>query len=173
MDDYSSVEPYVIHGKKSGMRRDNYKIIAEDVNEVYKDSGLGDWFGKGGGGGVEKGGWDRYNASGERIGKCGDAPEGAAYSACLSAEKAKQLGKEGRAKFVQRKRDAQKKSGDKAKGGESKKGQKPVMVKTGAKGLDKKNESFMSFRRFYFRGREQTKQSRSVEKSHCKSKSKV
>ena len=32
----------------------NYKIIAEDVNEVYKDSGLGDWFGKGGGGGKKK-----------------------------------------------------------------------------------------------------------------------
>jgi hypothetical protein len=138
--------------KKSGMRRDAYKIIAEEVNEVYKDSGLGDWFGKGGGGGVEKGGWDRYNASGERIGKCGDAPEGAAYSACLSAEKAKQLGKEGRAKFVKRKRDAQKKSGDKAKGGESKKGQKPVMVKTGAKGLDKKNESLMSFGKFISEG---------------------
>ena len=129
----------------------NYRVY-EDVNEVYKDSGLGDWFGKGGGGGVEKGGWDRYNASGERIGKCGDAPEGAAYSACLSAEKAKQLGKEGRAKFVQRKRDAQKKSGDKAKGGESKKGQKPVMVKTGAKGLDKKNESYISFRDFISEG---------------------
>mgnify|MGYP003109749438 CR=1 FL=1 len=138
--------------KKSGMRRDAYTIIAEDVNEVYKDSGLGDWFGKGGGGGKEKGGWDRYNASGERIGKCGDAPEGAAYSACLSAEKADQLGKEGRAKFVQRKRDAQKKSGDKAKGGESKKGQKPVMVSTGAKGLDKKNESFMSFGKFISEG---------------------
>ena len=144
LDDYFK-KAYV---RKSGMRRDAYKIIAEDVNEVYKDSGLGDWFGKGGGGGVEKGGWDRYNASGERIGKCGDAPEGAAYSACLSAEKAKQLGKKGRAEFVRRKRDAQKKSGDKAKGGESKKGQKPVMVKTGAKGLDKKNESFMSFKSF-------------------------
>ena len=124
----------------------------EGLDEVYKDSGLGKWFGKGGGGGVEKGGWDRYNASGDRIGKCGDAPKGAAYSACLSAEKAKQLGKEGRAKFVQRKRDAQKKAGDKAKGGESKKGQKPVMVKTGAKGLDKKNESFMSFRDFISEG---------------------
>ena len=55
------------------LRRDNYKIIAEDVNEVYKDSGLGDWFGKGGGGGKEEGGWDRYNTAGERIGKCGDA----------------------------------------------------------------------------------------------------
>ena len=139
-------------GRTMAMFREWKDEKDEDVNEVYKDSGLGDWFGKGGGGGVEKGGWDRYNASGDRIGKCGDAPEGAAYSACLSAEKAKQLGKEGRAKFVRRKRDAQKKSGDKAKGGESKKGQKPVMVKTGAKGLDKKNESFMSFRDFISEG---------------------
>ena len=152
VDDYFSKKYVRMHMAKNQLRRENYKIIAEDVNEVYKDSGLGKWFGKGGGGGVEKGGWDRYNASGDRIGKCGDAPEGAAYSACLSAEKAKQLGKEGRAKFVQRKRDAQKKSGDKAKGGESKKGQKPVMVKTGAKGLDKKNESFMSFRDFISEG---------------------
>ena len=128
------------------------KMMSESVNEVYKDSGLGDWFGKGGGGGKEKGGWDRYNASGERIGKCGDAKKGDAYSACLSAEKADQLGKEGRAEFVRRKRAAQKKAGDKAKGGESKKGQKPVMVKTGAKGLDKKNESYMSFGKFLREG---------------------
>ena len=139
------------------------------MNEVYKDSGLGDWFGKGGGGGKEEGGWDRYNTAGERIGKCGDAKKGAAYSACLSAEKAKQLGKEKIADFVKRKRDAQKKAGDKAKGGESKKGQKPVMVKTGAKGLDKKNESFMSFKKFHFRG-ECSEQSCSVEESHRKSK---
>ena len=152
VDDYFS-KPYVkIHMRKNQLRRENYKIIAEDVNEVYKDSGLGDWFGKGGGGGKEEGGWDRFNTAGERIGKCGDAKKGAAYSACLSAEKAKQLGKKGIADFVRRKRDAQKKAGDKAKGGESKKGQKPVMVKTGAKGLDKKNESFMSFKDFISEG---------------------
>jgi len=127
-------------GVKSGIK-------AKLKEEVYKDSGLGDWFGKGGGGGKESGGWDRFNTAGERIGKCGDAKKGAAYSACLSAEKAKQLGKKGIADFVQRKRAAQKKAGDKAKGGESKKGQKPVMVKTGAKGLDKKkNESYISFK---------------------------
>ena len=148
LDDYFE-KPYVkIHMGKKGLRRDNYTIVAESVNEVYKDSGLGDWFGKGGGGGKEEGGWDRYNTAGERIGKCGDAKKGAAYSACLSAEKAKQLRKEKIAEFVKRKRDAQKKAGDKAKGGESKKGQKPVMVKTGAKGLDKKNESYMSFKSF-------------------------
>ena len=90
------------------------------------------WFGKGGKGGVGGGGWDRYNSSGNRIGKCGDAKEGDAYSACLSKEKAKKLGKAGRAAFVKRKRAAQKKGGDAKKGGEQTKGQNPIKVKTGA-----------------------------------------
>lgn len=92
---------------------------------------LRDWFGKGGKGGVGGGGWDRYNSSGDRVGKCGDAKEGDPYSACLSKEKAKKLGKAGRAAFVKRKRAAQKKGGDAKKGGEQSKGQKPIKVKTG------------------------------------------
>ena len=94
---------------------------------------LRDWFGKGGRGGVGGGGWDRYNTSGNRIGKCGDAKEGDAYSACLSKEKARKLGKAGRAAFVKRKRSAQKKGGDAKKGGEQSKGQNPIKVKTGIK----------------------------------------
>lgn len=90
------------------------------------------WFGKGKKGGVGGGGWDRYNSSGDRIGKCGDAKEGEAYSACLSKEKADKLGKEGRAAFVKRKRAAQSKGGDAKKGGEQKKGQSPIKVKTKA-----------------------------------------
>lgn len=93
---------------------------------------LRDWFGKGGKGGVGGGGWDRYNSSGDRIGKCGDAKEGDAYSACLSKEKARKLGKSGRAAFVKRKRAAQKKGGDAKKGGERSKGQKPIKVRTEA-----------------------------------------
>lgn len=89
------------------------------------------WFGKGGKGGVGGGGWDRYNSSGDRVGKCGDAKEGDAYSACLSKEKAQKLGKAGRAAFVKRKRAAQSKGGDAKKGGEMKKGQNPIKVKTG------------------------------------------
>jgi hypothetical protein len=89
------------------------------------------WFGKGKEGGVGGGGWDRYNSSGDRVGKCGDAKEGDAYSACLSKEKAKKLGKAGRAAFVKRKRAAQSKGGDAKKGGEQNKGQKPIKVKTG------------------------------------------
>ena len=89
------------------------------------------WFGKGGKGGVGGGGWDRYNSSGDRVGKCGDAKEGDAYSACLSKEKARKLGKAGRAAFVKRKRAAQSKGGDAKKGNERSKGQKPIKVKTG------------------------------------------
>jgi hypothetical protein len=102
-------------------------ILSEDLRA---------WFGSGGKGGVGGGGWDRYNSSGDRVGKCGDAEEGDPYSACLSKEKARKLGKEGRAAFVKRKRAAQGKAGDSKKGGERSKGQKPVKVKTGA------NENF-------------------------------
>jgi len=90
------------------------------------------WFGKGDKGGVGGGGWDRYNSSGDRVGKCGDAKEGDPYSACLSKEKAIKLGKAGRATFVKKKRAAQSKGGDIEKGGEQSKGQKPIKVKTGA-----------------------------------------
>ena len=98
-------------------------ILSEDLRA---------WFGKGGKGGVGGGGWDRYNSAGERVGKCGDAKEGEPYSACLSKEKARKLGKAGIAAFVKRKRAAQKKGGDAKKGGERSKGQKPIKVKTGA-----------------------------------------
>ena len=103
---------------------------------MYADSGLGKWFGKGKKGGVGGGGWDRYDAQGNRVGKCGDAKEGDAYSACLSKGKAEKLGKDGRAKFVRRKRDAQKKAGDSKKGGERTKGQKPIKVKTNEEQLN-------------------------------------
>jgi len=76
------------------------------------------WFGKGGKGGVGGGGWDRYNSSGDRVGKCGDGKEGEAYAACLSKEKARKLGKAGRAAFVKRKRPPQKKGGEPKKAGD-------------------------------------------------------
>jgi len=108
-----------------------YKNIQSSTTEITED--LRDWFGKGSKGGVGGGGWDRYNSSGDRIGKCGDAKEGDAYSACLSKEKAEKLGKEGRAAFVKRKRAAQSKGGDAKKGGETTKGQKAIKVKMGVK----------------------------------------
>lgn len=94
-----------------------YNLLSEDLRK---------WLGSG-----PKGGWDRYSTTGKKLGKCGDAKEGEPYSACLSNEKAKKLGKKGIANFVKRKRDAQKKAGDSKKGGERKKGQKPIYVKTG------------------------------------------
>ena len=71
------------------------KRIREKIDEGYKDSGLGAWFGKGGKGGVDKGGWDRYNTKGERIGKCGDSKPGEGKPKCLSAEKAAKLRRQG------------------------------------------------------------------------------
>ena len=105
------------------------KSFKSYIAETYADSGIGKWMKQSAGGSP---GWDRYNTSGERAGKCGDSKEGDAYAACLSPEKAKKLGKDGIASFVRRKRDAQKKAGDASKGGESKKGQKPVNVDTKA-----------------------------------------
>lgn len=116
-------------GKKVGdMLFDDLRGIVSE--STYAKSGLGKWFNQQSAGGGP--GWDRYGTDGQKLGKCGDAEEGEPYSACLSKQKADKLGKEGIASFVRRKREAQKKAGDKSKGGEEKKGQKPVYVSTGA-----------------------------------------
>lgn len=116
------------------------------------------WFGKGKEGGAGGGGWDRYNTSGDRIGKCGDAPEGSAYSACLSKEKAKKLGKDGRASFVRRKRAAQKKAGDTKKGegekGETKTSKSPTYVKTGIQDKDPKKKGIQDQTDLKYKGKE-------------------
>ncbi len=52
-------------------------ILGEDLRK---------WFGKGKTGSTTGGGWDRYNAQGKKVGKCGDSKEGDAYAACLSKE---------------------------------------------------------------------------------------
>jgi pterin-4a-carbinolamine dehydratase len=69
---------------------------------------LRDWFGKGKQGGAGGGGWDRYNAKGERIGKCGDRKPGEGKPKCLSKSKAAALrakgGKKAIAAAVRRKR---------------------------------------------------------------------
>lgn len=119
------------------MSSENVEVILE---KVYANSGLGKWFNKESAGGGP--GWDRYNTKGERVGKCGDADEGDSYSACLSKQKAKKLGKEKIASFVRRKRVAQKKAGRGKKGSVEGKGKKPVYVKTG---VTKLKESFDQF----------------------------
>ena len=110
---------------------------------TYKDSGLGKWFSQSAGG---KPGWDRYDTTGKRVGKCGDAKEGDPYSACLSKEKADKLGPKKIASFVRRKRKAQKDAGRDEKG-DGRAGKKPIMVKTGVtdkdpkkRGIQEKNE---------------------------------
>ena len=104
-----------------------------NLHEVYRNSGLGKWFH--GESATKQPGWDRYNSEGKRVGKCGDAEEGAAYSACLSKQKAQKLGKKGVGNFVKRKRAAQNESGRGEKG-TGKKGKKPIFVKTGASKME-------------------------------------
>ena len=107
-------------------------IIDRAQKQEMTNEDLRQWFKKGGSGGTTKGGWDRYSSTGKKLGKCGGGKEGEAYAACLSADKARKLGKKGIAAFVNRKRRAQKKGGDPKKGGERRKGQKTIKVKTGA-----------------------------------------
>jgi hypothetical protein len=92
---------------------------------------LGRWFGKGGGGSSSGGGWDRYNSSGKKAGKCGDAKKGSSYSACLGKKYVARLrskgGRKAIANWVKRKKSAQNKAGrgEKGSGG---KGKTPVKV---------------------------------------------
>ena len=116
------------------------KTIQPLLEKVFAKSGLGKWFNRESAGGGP--GWDRYNTKGERVGKCGDAEEGAPYSACLSKQKAKTLGKEKIGSFVRRKRSAQKKAGRGEKGSIKGKGKKPVFVDTG---ISEIKECFSSF----------------------------
>lgn len=113
------------------------------LDEVYRNSGLGKWFH--GESANKTPGWDRYNSSGKRVGECGDAKKGDAYSACLSKQKAKKLGKEGIASFVKRKRAAQSEAGRGEKGSGGGKGKKPIFVKTGASKKQKVNEQMENF----------------------------
>jgi len=81
--------------------------------ELHED--LRAWFGKGKKGGAGGGGWDAYDSSGNRIGKCGDT-KGDAKPKCLSKSAAAKLrnadkdgdgkkdGKAGIARAVKRKR---------------------------------------------------------------------
>ncbi len=83
------------------------------IVELHED--LRAWFGKGKDGGAGGGGWDAYDSSGNRIGKCGDT-KGKAKPKCLSKSAAAKLrnadknkdgkkdGKKGIANAVKRKR---------------------------------------------------------------------
>ncbi len=98
--------------------------------EAYR-GGLRAWFGKGSVGSSSGGGWDRYDSTGKKAGKCGDAKKGSSYSACLGKKYAARLrakgGKKAIANWVKRKKAAQRSAGrgEKGSGG---KGQSPVRV---------------------------------------------
>ena len=100
------------------------------LSEAYA-GGLRAWFGKGGAGSSSGGGWDRYDSSGKKSGKCGDAKQGSSYSACLGKKYVARLrtkgGKKAIANWVKRKKSAQNKAGRGEKGSGSK-GQSPVRV---------------------------------------------
>tara|TARA_S200002703_G_scaffold34481_1_gene29864 strand:+ start:11456 stop:12457 length:1002 start_codon:yes stop_codon:yes gene_type:complete len=113
--------------------------------EVYRDSGLGKWFHNQSAGGEP--GWDRYDSTGKKAGKCGDSKDGEPYAACLSKQKAQKLGKKGVSSFVKRKRKAQSSAGkpDKGDGG---KGAKPINVKTGVTDKDPKKKGIQEMKTF-------------------------
>ena len=69
------------------------------LQEIILTEDLKAWFGKGKKGGAGGGGWDAYNGSGERIGKCGDT-EGDAKPKCLSKSKAASLRAKGGKKAI-------------------------------------------------------------------------
>lgn len=107
-----------------------YQKYENQINEAYR-GGLRAWFGKGSVGSSSGGGWDRYDSSGKKAGKCGDAKQGSSYSACLGKKYAARLrakgGKKAIANWVKRKKSAQRSAGrgEKGSGG---KGQSPVRV---------------------------------------------
>ena len=85
-------------GTKKLLKKYKKDTPGETMNEkVYKDSGLGKWFGQSAGG---EPGWDRYNTKGERVGKCGDSKPGEGKPKCLSPEKARKLRAQGGKKAI-------------------------------------------------------------------------
>jgi len=84
-------------GTKKLLKKYKKDTPGESVEEVYKNSGLGKWFGQSAGG---EAGWDRYNTKGERVGKCGDSKPGEGKPKCLSPKKARQLRSQGGKKAI-------------------------------------------------------------------------
>lgn len=109
---------------------DHYDKFFSNIEEAYS-GGLRAWFGKGPKGSSSGGGWDRYDSTGKKTGKCGDAPKGSSYSACLGKKYAARLrakgGKKAIANWVKKKKSAQTKAGRGKKGGGGK-GKSPVRV---------------------------------------------
>lgn len=124
-----SFSEFILESKKSEEEVEQNINSHPESNDEEMNEDLREWFGKGKKGGYGGGGWDRYDTSGNRIGKCGGAEEGDPYPVCMSREMAEKLGKKGRALYVKKKRAAKKKGGDAKKGLERKKGQSPIWTK--------------------------------------------
>ena len=127
------------------------KMFGKTVNNCVKkesveavDEDLKAWFGKGKDGGAGGGGWDAYDGSGNRTGKCGDT-KGEAKPKCLSKSKAASLRSSGGKKAIgaavkkKRRNDPNKDRKGKAKNVSSKTNESNIL-----KGL---NESQIQFHR--------------------------
>ena len=76
-----------------------YQKYENQINEAYR-GGLRARFGKGSVGSTSGGGWDRYDSTGKKAGKCGDAKKGSSYSACLGKKYAARLRAKGGKKAI-------------------------------------------------------------------------
>jgi len=107
-----------------------YQKYESQINEAYT-GGLRAWFAPRSVGSTSGGGWDRYDSTGKKAGKCGDAKQGSSYSACLGKKYVARIrakgGKKAIANWVKKKKSAQRSAGRGEKGSGSK-GQSPVRV---------------------------------------------
>jgi len=116
-----------IHHEFEVTNRNEKKAMKEDLRK---------WFGDG-----PKGGWDRYNTKGEKVGKCarddkdGDGKGDGPKPKCLSNEKASKMSKDEIASSVKAKR---------AKDGDADRKGKPINVKNKGLKEGKKFDQFMT-----------------------------
>ena len=85
--------------EKKGTKKMFGKTVNNCVKKEAVEEDLKAWFGKGKDGGAGGGGWDAYDGSGNRTGKCGDS-KGEAKPKCLSKSKASSLRSSGGKKAI-------------------------------------------------------------------------
>jgi len=120
--DFDTVSKKLIAKQKGELKHTRRGMAYEDLRK---------WFGTGGEGGVDGGGWDRYNTKGERIGKCAREP-GEGKPKCLSKEKAAKMSKDEIAAAVRRKRKADPVADRPGKGGKPKMVSNKIEEQTGS-----------------------------------------
>ena len=85
--------------EKKGTKKMFGKTVNNCVKKEAVEEDLKAWFGKGKDGGAGGGGWDAYDGSGNRTGKCGET-KGKAKPKCLSKSKAASLRASGGKKAI-------------------------------------------------------------------------